>query len=60
MTKEQLHKTVFDDVKHVLGGAPGLSDLTRTSLATQAAVRLTHHLKDSLRRPDECLRPDEE
>jgi hypothetical protein len=67
MTPQQLHKIVFDSVKHVLEAAPGLSDLTRTSFATQAAVRITHHVKGALKSSEplptfdtaECLDRDE-
>ncbi len=62
MTPQQLHKIVFDSVKHVLEAAPGLSDLTRTSFATQAAVRVTHQVAASLKSApvsdDQCDRDD--
>jgi hypothetical protein len=42
---ELVHQIVYNEVMHVLrAGTPGLTDVTRNSLAISAAMRLRHKL----------------
>lgn len=48
MTKEQIHKIVFDNAMHALKiGAPGLSLTSKEAIAVNIAVRTSHQLQSA-------------